>query len=432
MSFAEMYRSKRVSMDEIVREIKSGDSVYVHPGGAAPLNLLRAFSSYAKEALHDVTCTHILTLGPLDYVAPEFEGHIRHRSWFNTANSRNAVNEGRADWVPVFLSDCPRLVYARKIEFDAVVIQVTPPDEHGFCSLGVGVDITMAAIRMGKKVLAEVNPRQPRTLGDCFVHLSKIHKLVETQHELAEMGGGGITEEHRQCAKHVASIIEDGDCMQMGIGAIPDVTWEIISDRRDLGIHTEMFSDGAIELLERGVINGERKNLHQGKIVASFVLGSVRCYDFLHNNPLIEMHPTEYVNNPFVIAQNDNMVSVNSCLQIDLTGQVVSDNMGPTIYSGFGGQVDFIRGANYAKNGRAILAFLATGKKGTLSRIVPEHPQGYGITTSRADVHWVATEFGIVDLWGMSRRERAKALIELAHPNFRESLSEDAIRLGLF
>jgi 4-hydroxybutyrate CoA-transferase len=431
MSFAEMYRSKRVSMDEIVREVKSGDSLYVHPGGAAPLALIKSFSLYAKEELYDVTSTHILTLGPLDYMDPSFEGHVRHRSWFLTGNSRAAANEGRADWVPVFLADCPRLVYARKIEFDVVLIQVSPPDEHGFCSLGVGVDITLAAIRMGKKVLAEVNPRQPRSLGDSFVHLSKIHKLVEVEHELAEMQAGAVTEEHRQCAKFVASIIEDGDCMQMGIGAIPDVTWTLLNDRRDLGIHTEMFSDGAIDLLARGVINGERKNLHQGKIVASFVLGSTKCYDFLHNNPLIEMHPTEYVNNPFIISQNDNMVSVNSCLQIDLTGQVVSDNMGSTLYSGFGGQVDFVRGASYSKNGRPILAFLSTGKKGTLSRIVPEHPQGYGITTSRADVHWVATEYGIVDLWGMSRRERANALIELAHPNFRESLHEDALRLGL-
>ncbi len=431
MSFAEMYRSKRVSMDEIVREVKSGDNVYVHPGGAAPLNLLQAFAQYARNELHDVTSTHILTLGPLDYMDPSLEGHIRHRAWFLGGNSRKAVNEGRADWVPVFLGDCPRLVYERKIDFDVVMIQVTPPDEHGFCSLGVGVDITLAAIRMGKKVIAEVNPRQPRSLGDCFVHLSKIHKLVEVQHELAQLLSGEITEEHRDCAKFIASIIEDGDCMQMGIGAIPDVTWTLLADRRDLGIHTEMFSDGAIDLLEKGVINGERKNLHQGKIVASFVLGSTRCYDFLHNNPLIEMHPTEYCNNPFIISQNDNMVSVNSCLQIDLTGQVVSDNIGPILYSGFGGQVDFVRGASYSKHGRPILAFLSTGKKGSLSRIVAEHPQGYGITTSRADVHWVATEYGIVDLWGMSRRERAKALIELAHPNFRESLQEDALRLGL-
>ena len=430
MPYIEMYRNKRVSMDEIVREVKSGDHVYVHPGGAAPLDLLHAFAKYAREELRDVVSTHILTLGPLDYMDPELEGHIRHVAWFAGGNSRKAINEGRADWVPVFLYDCPRLVYERKVEFDVVMIQVSPPDEHGFCSLGVGVDITMAAVRMGKKVIAEVNPRQPRSLGDAFIHLSKIHKLVEVEHELAELPSGKITDVHRDCAKNVASIIEDGDCMQMGIGAIPDVVWELIKDRRDLGIHTEMFSDGAIDLLEAGVINGERKNLHQGKIVASFVLGSTRCYDFLHNNPLIEMHPTEYCNNPFIIAQHDKMVSVNSCLQIDLTGQIVSDNMGSTIYSGFGGQVDFVRGAGNSKGGRPIIAFPSTGKGGSLSRIVAEHPQGYGITTSRADVRWVATEFGIYDLWGMTRRERAKSLIELAHPDFREGLQEEAIRLG--
>jgi len=431
MEYTSMYKSKRTSMDEIVREVKSGDQVYVHPGGAAPLDLLHAFARYAKENLQDVTSTHILTMGPLDYMDPALDGHIRHCAWFAGGNSRKAINEGRADWVPVFLGECPKLVYERKVEFDMVLIQVSPPDEHGFCSLGVGVDITLAAVRMGKKVIAEVNPRQPRSLGDSFVHLSKIHKCVEVEHELAELEVGQISDVHTQCGKHIANLIEDGDCLQMGIGAIPDAVWGEVKDRRDLGIHTEMFSDGAIDLLEQGVINGERKNLHQGKIIASFVLGSTRAYDFLHNNPLIEMHPTEYCNNPFIIAQNDNMVAVNSCLQIDLTGQVVSDNMGAKIYSGFGGQVDFIRGAAASKNGRPIIAFPSTGKGGTLSRIVAEHPQGYGITTTRADVHWIATEYGIVNLWGLNRKKRARALIELAHPNFREELQEEAIRLGL-
>ncbi|MBN2081179.1 acetyl-CoA hydrolase/transferase family protein [bacterium] len=431
MHYTEMYKNKRTSMAEIVKEVKSGDHIYVHPGGAAPLDMLHAFAQYAKDNLEDVTSTHILTLGPLDYMDPALEGHVRHCAWFAGGNSRAAINEGRADWVPVFLGECPKLVYEKKVEFDVVLIQVCPPDEHGFCSLGVGVDITLAAVRMGKKVIAEVNPRQPRSLGDAFIHLSKIHKLVEVEHELAELPSGEISAVHEQCGAHIADIIGDGDCLQMGIGAIPDAVWAKIADRRNLGIHTEMFSDGAIDLLEKGVINGEVKNLHQGKIVASFVLGSTRCYDYLHNNPLIEMHPTEYCNNPFIIAQNDNMVAINSCLQIDLTGQVVSDNMGSRVYSGFGGQVDFIRGAAASKGGRPIIAFPSTGKGGKLSRIVGEHPQGYGVTTSRADVHWIATEYGIVDLWGMNRKRRAKALIELAHPDFRTELQEEAIRLGL-
>jgi len=248
MHYVEMYKSKRVSMDEIVREVKNGDSIFVHPGGAAPLDLLHAFAEFAKEHLHGVTSTHILTMGPLDYMDPALDGHVRHCAWFAGGNTREAINEGRADWVPVFLGECPKLVYERKVEFDAVLIQVSPPDEHGFCSLGVGVDITMAAVRMGKKVIAEINPRQPRSLGDSFVHLSKIHKLVEVEHELAELPAGQISEVHYQCGRHIAGLIEDGDCLQMGIGAIPDAVWKEITDRRDLGIHTEMFSDGAIDL----------------------------------------------------------------------------------------------------------------------------------------------------------------------------------------
>ncbi len=323
MNIVELYKSKRVSMAEILREIKSGDSIYVHPGGAAPLEMLAAFAQYALE-LHDVTVTHILTLGALDYVKPELEGHIRHIAWFAGGNTRKAINDGRADWVPIFLGEIPKLIYSRKVNFDVAMIQVTPPDEHGFCSLGVGVDMTMAAVRMAKKVIAEVNPRMPRTLGDSFVHLSKIHKVVEVEHDLAELDRHEITEECLAVAKNIASIVDDGDCLQMGIGGIPDATWQLLSDRRDLGIHTEMFSDGAIDLLISGVINGERKTINRGKIVASFVLGSKRAYDFLHNNPLIELHPQEYCNDPFIIAQNDNMVSINSCLQIDLTGQIVA------------------------------------------------------------------------------------------------------------
>jgi 4-hydroxybutyrate CoA-transferase len=431
MQYGELYRSKCVSMHEIVREISSGDSVYVHPGGAAPLDMIHAFAEYAKAQLSNVTTTHILTLGPLDYMDPALEGHVRHCAWFAGGNTRKAINEGRADWVPIFLGEIPKLIYERKVEFDVVMIQVSPPDEHGFCSLGVGVDLTLAAVRMGRRVVAEVNPRMPRSLGDSFVHLSKIHKLVEVNHELAQLERGEIDDESRACARKIASIIDDGDCLQMGIGAIPDAVWGAISDRRDLGMHTEMFSDGAIDLLERGVLNGERKNLHRGKIVSAFVLGSTRAYDFLHNNPLIEMHPQEYTNDPFIVAQHDNFVAVNSCMQIDLTGQVVADNLGPRVYSGFGGQVDFVRGATRSKNGRPIIGFVSHAKNGQISKIVSEHPQGYGITTSRADVHWVATENGIVDLFGLNRRQRAKALIELAHPNFRESLQEEAIRLGL-
>lgn len=430
MDYTELYKSKRVSMNEIVREIRSGDNIFLHPGGAIPCDMEKAFAEYAYE-LHDVTMYHIITLGPLNYLKPELKDHVRHVAWFAGGNSRGAINEGRADWVPIFLSDVPRLIVSGKIQFDVAMIQVAPPDEHGFCSLGIDVGLAISAVRVAKKVIAEVNPRMPRTLGDTFVHLSKIHRLVEVDHELAELPRVEITPDAMEVGKHVASIIEDGDCLQMGIGGIPDATWVQLKDHRDLGIHTEMFSDSAIDLLISGVLNGEKKTLHRGKLIAAFILGSRRTYDFMHNNPLVEFHPQEYCNDPFIIAQNDNMVAINSCLQIDLTGQVVSDNMGHTVYSGFGGQVDFIRGAARSKNGRPIIAFISHAKNGTISKVVAEHPAGYGITTSRADVHWVATEFGIVNLWALTRRQRAKALIELAHPNFRESLQEDAIRLGL-
>jgi 4-hydroxybutyrate CoA-transferase len=431
MSMIDLYKSKRVQMDEIVREVKSGDKIFLHPGGAIPQDMERAFAEYAYE-LHDVTVFHIITLGPLNYIKPELKDHVHHVAWFSGSNTRAAINDGRADWVPIFLHDVARLLTSGKIQFDVAMLQVSPPDEHGFCSLGIDVGLAISAVRVAKKIIVEVNPRMPRTLGNTFVHLSKIHKLVEVDHELAELPRAEITEDAMAVAKNVASIIDDGDCLQMGIGGIPDATLLQLADRRDLGIHTEMFSDSAIDLLISGVLNGERKSIHRGKLIAAFILGSKRTYEFMHNNPLVEFHSQEYCNDPFVIAQNDNMVAINSCIQIDLTGQVVSDNMGRTLYSGFGGQVDFIRGAARSKNGRPIIAFISHAKAGTISKIVAEHPAGYGITTSRADVHWVATEYGIVNLWAMSRRERALALIELAHPNFRESLQEEAIRLGLF
>jgi len=426
----DQYHSRRVSLQEIVREVRSGDHVYIQPGGAVPLDMLSEFAKYSLE-LSDVTTYHIMTMGPLECTSPEHQGHVRVNAWFAGGNTREAINEGRADWVPIFLGEIPKLIYSRKVEFDVAMIQVGPPDEHGFCSLGVGVDITLAAVRTARKVIAEVNTKSPRSLGDSFVHISKIHKLVEVDHELAELHGSKITSVHEQCAAHVATIIDDGDCLQMGIGALPDATLALLSDRRDLGVHSEMFSDGVVKLVEQGVMTGERKNIHRGKLVSSFVLGCKNTYDFLHNNPLVEMHPTEYTNNPFIISQQDNMVAINSCLQIDFTGQVVSDSTGQSIVSGFGGQVDFIRGATASKNGRPIIAMPSTAKGGTVSRIVSEHPQGYAVTTSRADVHWVATEYGLVDLFGLNRMKRTKALIELAHPDFREQLQEDAIKLGL-
>jgi acetyl-CoA hydrolase len=392
------------------------------------------------DQLENITSTHLLTLGPLDYLNADHDivdpsglcqQRIRLESWFASVNSRDAINSGRADWVPVHLSNISELIYAGRVKFDVLLIQVSPPDAHGYCSLGVAVEVAPAALRMGGKVLAEVNPRMPRALGECFVHVTDVDCFVEVNHELPELPRAVITPEHMAVAENVAGLIIDGDCLQTGIGALPDAVLGMLADRRDIGIHTELFSDGVVDLVESGVITGERKTINRGKIVAGMVLGTRKAYQFIDNNPMVEMRPQEYVNDPFNISRNDNMVAINSALQIDLTGQVVADNLGRNIVSGIGGQMDFIRGAARSKGGRPIIALLSTAKGGSLSRIVAEHPQGYGVTTTRADVRWVATEHGIVNLWGLNRRERARALIGLAHPDFRDGLEDEAGQIGL-
>lgn len=434
-----LYREKLCTLDHAVGQIKSGDRIYVHSNGAAPLDMLAALNRRCVD-LEDVTATHLLTLGPLEYLNSNHDiiepsgvcrQRIRLDSWFASANSREAINSGRADWVPVHLSNISELIYARRVRFDALLIQVSPPDAHGYCSLGIAVEVAPAALRMGGKVLAEINPRMPRGLGECFVHVSHMDCICEVNHELPELPKAPITPEILSVARNVASLIEDGDCLQMGIGALPDAVLGLLDDRRDLGIHTELFGDGVVELVEQGVVTCERKTINRGKIVAGMVLGSRVAYDFIDNNPMVEMRPQEYVNDPFNISRNDNMVAINSALQIDLTGQVVADNLGRNIVSGIGGQMDFIRGAARSQGGRPVIALQSTAKGGTLSRIVAEHPQGYGITTTRADVRYVATEYGIVNLWGLNRRERARALIGLAHPEFREGLEREAHEIGL-
>ncbi|MCC7478246.1 acetyl-CoA hydrolase/transferase family protein [bacterium] len=435
------YNDRKRSIPELVRMIQPGMHAYIHSNAGIPIEILTAFKEYAlhEEGAHlrDLTFTHLLTLGPLPYLCAELKERVRHNSLFAAANCRNAINKGMADWNPIHLSDVHRLIddsgsrRDARMHIDVALIQVSPPDEHGFCSLGVATEILPTVLRKADLVIAEVNPRMPRALGECFVHISRIDALAEVDHELPELPRAEITEQHMACGAHVAGLIEDGDCLQTGIGGLPDAVLGLVKDRRALGMHSELFSDGVVELVEAGVITGERKNLHPGKVVAGFVIGSQRVYEFVNDNPLIEMQPQNYVNDPFVIAQNENMVAINSALQIDLTGQVVADSMGPQIVSGFGGQVDFMRGAARAKRGRPVIAMPATAKGGTLSRIVAQHPQGYAVTTSRADVRWVATEHGIVNLFGLNIRQRAKALIELADPQFREGLQEEAIKLGL-
>jgi acetyl-CoA hydrolase len=379
-----------------------------------------------KNSLENIEVCHILTQGTAGYIEPGMEKHFRHRSFFTGGNVRSAVNDGRADQMHIFLHEIEDLFLSGHLPIDIALIQVGPPDEHGFLSYGVGVDITMSAAQVAKVVIAQVNPEMPRVHGDCFIHISKITYVVEHAAPLLEMPQGTTDEISQKIGRLIADRIEDGSTLQMGIGAIPDAFLSALAGRRDMGIHTEMFSDGIIPLVESGVINNSRKTLHPGKIISAFTLGTKKIFDFCHENPIIEFHPCRYTNNPFVIAQNDRMVSVNSALGIDLTGQVFADSLGFMFYSGFGGQVDFVRGAAKSKGGMPFMAFPATAKDGAVSRIVPFIPPGTGVTTSRADVHWVVTEYGVANLHGMSVRERARALIALAAPQFRDELEKFA------
>lgn len=430
MNWTDNYRNKICSIEEAMEAVLSHHTVYIHPGCATPLPLVEGFSERVK-ALEDVTVSHILTLGDAAYAEPGMEKHCRVDSLFTGANVQDAVNSGRADWTPIFLSEIPDLYLSRQIPLDVSLIQVSPPDEHGFCSFGVGVETTMAATKVSKVIIALVNRRMPRVHGDNFIHVSKLTHIVEQDFELIELPRIELTERHMKIGKFIADLVEDGSTLQMGIGGIPDATLYHLKDKRDLGIHTEMFSDGVVELAGAGIINGERKTLHPGKIIASFVLGTRHVYDFIEENPFIEFHPSDYVNDPFIIAKNDKMVAINSAIEVDLTGQVCSDSMGRQNYSGIGGQVDFIRGAAHSKGGKPIIALPSTAKRDTQSRIVLDLKPGAAVTTSRGDVHYVVTEYGVAYLHGKSTRVRAKALIDIAHPKFREELQEQAIAAGL-
>jgi acetyl-CoA hydrolase len=425
MTWEDLYESKKVSGEEALKKVKSGDRVYIHAGCAEPEYLVMQLTA-RKNSLENVEIVHLLTVGKADYVSPEMEGHFRHRSLFTGANVRQAVNEGRADQTHIFLSEIEDLFTGGQLPIDVALIHCSPPDEHGFLSYGVGVEITKSAAESAKCVIAQVNPEMPRILGDNFIHLRKITHVVEHSAPILELPQGQPDEISRAIGGHIAGLIEDGSTLQMGIGSIPDGVLFNIGNKSNLGIHTEMFSDGVIDLVEAGVVNNEKKTLHPGKIIASFMLGTRRCFDFADNNPIIELHPSKYVNNPFIIAQNDRMVAINSALSVDLTGQANSDSLGTYFYSGIGGQVDFIRGAAKSKGGKPIIALPATAKGGSVSRIARTLPEGTGITTSRGDIHWVATEFGAVNLHGRSVGERARLLISIAHPDFRAELESYA------
>jgi acetyl-CoA hydrolase len=431
VSWAETYRRRITSTEEALRAVRSGDHVWIHAGCNNPEELIRALVARHQE-LRDVEVSHLMTFGCADHVSPRYAGSFRHRSLFVGPNVREAVNDGRADFVPVFLSEIPRLIQSGALPVDVALVHLSPPDEHGFCSYGVGVECTKAAAEQAKTVVALVNRRMPRALGDSFIHVSRLTHVVEADRPVLELPRSReVGDVARRIGRNVADLVEDGSTLQMGIGEIPDAVLLFLKDKRHLGIHTEMFSDGVVDLFESGVITNEAKTLHRGKIVASFVLGTQRTFDFLDNNPFVEFHPTDYVNDPFVISRHDKMVAINSALAVDLTGQVCADSLGRSIYSGFGGQVDFVRGAARAKGGKPVIALPSTACGGKVSRIVDTLAEGSGVVTTRADVHYVVTEHGIARLYGKCLRERAQELIAVAHPDFRDELRAAALRRHL-
>ncbi len=427
MSWKDEYRSKLMTAEQALEAVRSGDRVWIQSGCGTPSVLVDALVARAPH-VHDVEIIHMMTLGSARYTRPEYEGHFRHRGLFLGPNVRDAVAAGRADYTPIFLSEIEGLFESGQLPLDVVLMQVSPPDAHGFVTLGTTVDCTLTTVRLARTVIAEVNPQMPRTHGDTAIHVSHLTAVVESDRPLLELHAEPFTEMHMRVARNVASLIPDGATLQTGIGGISEAVLHCLDEKRNLGIHTEMCPDGVIDLMESGVMNGEEKSIHRGKAVASFVLGTKRLFDFIHENPSFEFKPIKYINDPFVVAQNERMVAINGALQIDLTGQVCSDSLGTRPYSGFGGQIDFIRGAARSKGGIPIIALPSTAMHGDVSRIVPVLEPGAGVVTSRGDVHYVVTEHGIASLHGKTLRERALALIAIADPRFQQELEDFAVR----
>ncbi|GJQ51419.1 MAG: 4-hydroxybutyrate CoA-transferase [Anaerolineaceae bacterium] len=433
MNWTSIYESRVTTAQEAVQAIKSGDRVFLTGNVSVPQKVLGALVDYAPN-LQDVEICQALTIGPVEYAKPELAGHLRVNTMFISANVRKAVQGGQADFTPVLLSEFPLLFKRGILPLDVAIIHVSRPDEHGFCSLGVEVGLTKSPAESAKIIIAEVNQRMPRTLGDSFIHISRLNYIVPVDYPIVEMpmGDEGDPAIVQRIAEHIVELIPDGATMQMGIGAIPDAVLKYLRDKKDLGVHSELFSDGVIELVNAGVLTGARKSLHSGKIIAGFILGTQRLYEWVDDNPLIELHRTEYINDPFVIAQNERMVAINSAIEIDLTGQICADSIGPKLYSGVGGQLDFIYGASRSKDGKPIIALpsTATLRDGTLvSRIAAMLKQGAGVVTSRNHVRFVVTEYGVADLYGKSIRQRAQQLIGIAHPDFRTDLEKQAKEL---
>ncbi len=415
------YSWKVSTLEEAIRAIPPGRRILIGSGAGEPARLVEAMVEHGTH-LFGNEIVHLLTLGPAPYVAPGLQERFRHTAFFIGANVREAVQEGRADFMPVFLSEIPQVITSGRVAIDIAIVQVSPPDRHGFVSLGVAVDIVRAAVDTAGLILAEVNPRMPRTHGDSFIHVEKIAHLVPVDYPLPELPVEPIDDVCRQIGLHAAGLIGDGATLQMGIGRIPDAVLACLGSRRDLGIHTEMLSDGVMRLWQAGVITGKKKTLLPGKMVTSFLMGSEKLYEWVHDNPALEMRPSSFTNDPFQIARNDQMVAINSALAVDLTGQVAADSIGGRFFSGIGGQVDFIRGAARSRGGRPIIALPSSAKGGKVSRICAVLEEGAGVVTSRGDIRYVVTEYGVADLWGKNIRQRSMALIDIAHPDFRADL----------
>jgi 4-hydroxybutyrate CoA-transferase len=425
MSWMDQYKSKLCTAEEAASLIKSGDWIWMSGNAAAPLVLMEALAARAGELRH-VTLSHVLFIGEDPFSKPGMEEAFHHNSLFVGAADRASVNDGRSAYVPIHLHLIPKAIRTGVCKVDTALIQCSPPDDHGFMSLGVEVVTNKAVLEVAKTIIFQVNDQMPRVLGDCFVHVSKATRIVETSRPLLELTSKPPSDVERKIGAFIADMIPDGATLQLGIGGIPDAVLALLEGKRDLGIHTEMISEGLMHAMEQGIITGTRKTLHPGKVIGTFALGPRPLYDFIHDNPLFELHPVDHTNDPFVIAQNDNIVAINSALEVDLTGQVCSDSIGTYIYSGFGGQLDFIRGAAASKGGKPIIALPATAKGGTMTRIVPKLKLGSGVVTTRADVHYVVTEYGVANLWGTNLQERARALIQIAHPDFRDELEKEA------
>ncbi|MCD8299933.1 MAG: 4-hydroxybutyrate CoA-transferase [Clostridiales bacterium] len=425
MDWKKIYADKLCTADEAVSHIKSGDRVVVTHACGEPVILTDAMVANAdKYGYKNVEVVHMVAMGKAGYCAPEMAEHFRHNGLFLGASTKTAVFEGRGDFTPIFFSEAPEL-FRTSLPVDVVLLQLSEPDEHGYCSFGVSCDYTKPAAECAKIRIAQINKKMPRVMGDNFIHISELDYIVPADEQLIQLAPPKIGDVQRKIGENIASLVRDGDCLQLGIGAIPDAVLLFLKEKKDLGIHSEMFSDGVVELIEAGVVTNACKQIEKGKCVATFLMGTDRLYDYVNDNPTVVLKPVDWVNDPRVICQNDNVVSINSCVEVDLMGQVCSESIGLQQISGTGGQVDFVRGANMSKGGRTIMAMPATAAKGKISKVVPFITEGAAVTTSRCDVDYVVTEYGIAQLHGHTLRDRAKQLIAIAAPEFREGLKEE-------